>query len=237
MPSPASPAPPCRAHSALPPRRPRARASPSMRPAPLFAAGALTITNPGARLRGDGRGGQRRTGEGAGPREGRARGRSADLERAPPTRSGGDPKSCREKRTRTVWSRQLRRGARGFMGLRAGPLRPSPWLSPAAARMVRPSPFPPCSVKALTFLVHLLGASSRNTPQWGTPPLHRTEKQVTNKSLQRMTILRVMKVQEGHVMVTCREVVLGLPRTGHLSQDPKDEGVGKWAKCAKVLRP
>lgn len=129
-----------------------------------------------------------------------------------------------------------RSGARGFMGLRAGPLRPSPWLSPAAARMVRPSPFPPCSVKALTF-VHLLGASSRNTPQWGTAPLHRTEKQVTNKSPQRVTILRVMKVQEGHVMVTCREVVLGLPRTGHLSQDPKDEGVGKWARCAKVLRP
>lgn len=58
---------------------------------------------------------------------------------------------------------------------------------------------------------------------------------MTNKSLQRVTILRAMKVQEGHVMVTCREVVLGLLRTGHLSQDPKDEGVGKWARCAKVL--
>lgn len=50
---------------------------------------------------------------------------------------------------------------------------------------------------------------------------------MTNKSLQRVTSLRVMKVQKGHVMVTCREVVVGLLRTGHLSQDPKDEGVGK----------
>lgn len=103
--------------------------------------------------------------------------------------------------------------------------------------MVRPTPFPPCSVKDLTFLGHLLGASSRNTPRWGTAPLRRTEKQVTNKSLQRVTILRVMKVQEGPMMVTCREVVVGLLRTGHLSQDPKDEGVGKWARRAKVLRP
>lgn len=84
MPSPAPPAPPCRAHSALPTRRQRARASPSTHPAPIFAAGALAITNPGARLRGDGRGGQRRTGEreerGQGTRPHNGTGASPDCE-------------------------------------------------------------------------------------------------------------------------------------------------------------
>lgn len=103
-------------------------------------------------------------------------------------------------------------GVRGPMGFRSvGPLCPSLWLPPAGERTVGTPPLPPScgarvqsSFKALTSPVHLLGARPRKPPQWGTHLyILRAEKQVTNRSFQRMTILREMKVQEGHVMVTC----------------------------------
>lgn len=89
-----------------------------------------------------------------------------------------------------------------------GPCVPSLCCHLRGREQLEPQPYHRARVqspfKALTSPVHLLGARPRKLPQWGTH-LHtlRAEKQMTNRSFQRMTILRVMKVQEGHVIVTC----------------------------------
>lgn len=60
------------------------------------------------------------------------------------------------------------------------------------------------------------GPGIPSLPQWEAHSHKlRAEKQVTNRSF-RVTILRVMKVQEGHVMVTCRA-----PKDKTLDQRPQ----------------
>lgn len=218
MPSPAPPAAPCRAPRALPPRRPRARAGPAA-PPPLLRG--RPHNNKPARTAGRG-------GQGARPESWPGE--------SPACAEQWGPGILRGKRTRALWRRRLAPGVRGLVERGASSAHPDPWMPPAGARTVQPSPSQlSCLAGRSGRPGSLHGAHISRAPagcQAQKPPSvspHSAEPRNNHQTISEGDKCDGSSrgPRDGD---PGRVVVVWLLRTGHFTGNPKDE---RWAKLSR----